>query len=320
MEKENINSNEKFFEDENNIIWHDYGHHGDHFDFNPIAESVIKEFPEVEMERQDWWGPQEVWNYVIADKIARYTVIIEILTDYRKRFLTSGSKNYTVFTCKEVIKILTQLLHFAAPRCGLHSLKADKSAKFYALTALEKAAHIKANFFIGNGVYSRKIEDIAVKPLAELSVLKQYLHILIITCSNALSIIENIGIIAEKYDAVNIIENGRRLAVNKRIIFHAVGKYLSGAKPVDISPKPFTDELHTLSPDFFAKLLYLVGKLITFIQDFTCRRYFYRIKRISTALRISVKFGNGVYLISPEFDTDRFIGLYREYIKDRAAY
>lgn len=62
-------------EDENNIIWHDYGHHGDHFDFNPIAESVIKEFPEVEMERQDLWGPQEVWNYVIADgKWQEYTL------------------------------------------------------------------------------------------------------------------------------------------------------------------------------------------------------------------------------------------------------
>ncbi len=61
-------------EDENNIIWHDYGHHGDHFDFNPIAESVIKEFPEVEMERQDDYG-QSVWNYVIADgKWQEYTL------------------------------------------------------------------------------------------------------------------------------------------------------------------------------------------------------------------------------------------------------
>ena len=61
-------------EDENNIIWHDYGHHGDHFDFNPIAESVIKEFPDVEMERQGWWG-QDVWNYVIADgKWQEYTL------------------------------------------------------------------------------------------------------------------------------------------------------------------------------------------------------------------------------------------------------
>ena len=51
---------------ENTIIWHDYGHHGDHFDFNPIAESVIKVFPDVEMERQGWWG-QETWNYIIVD-------------------------------------------------------------------------------------------------------------------------------------------------------------------------------------------------------------------------------------------------------------
>ena len=53
-------------EEKNEITWHDYGHHGEHLDFNPIAESVIKEFPEVEMERQGWWG-QAVWNYIIAD-------------------------------------------------------------------------------------------------------------------------------------------------------------------------------------------------------------------------------------------------------------
>lgn len=59
---------------ENKIIWHDYGHHGDHLDFNPIAESVIKVFPDVEMERQGWWG-QEIWNYIIADgKWQEYTL------------------------------------------------------------------------------------------------------------------------------------------------------------------------------------------------------------------------------------------------------
>ena len=62
-------------EDENEIIWHDYGHHGDHLEFTPIAESVIKEFPGVEMERQDWWGSLETWNYVIADgKWQQYTL------------------------------------------------------------------------------------------------------------------------------------------------------------------------------------------------------------------------------------------------------
>ena len=54
-------------EEKNEIIWHDYGHHGDHLEFTPITESVIKEFPGVEMERHDWWGPQEAWNYVIVD-------------------------------------------------------------------------------------------------------------------------------------------------------------------------------------------------------------------------------------------------------------
>ena len=77
---EDLSENDKFVglhidEDENKIIWHDYGHHGDHLNFDPIAESVIKEFPEVEMERRDWWGPQEVWNYIIADgKWQQYTL------------------------------------------------------------------------------------------------------------------------------------------------------------------------------------------------------------------------------------------------------
>ena len=61
-------------EDKNNISWHDYGHQGNHLDFKPIAESVIKEFPEVEMERQDSWG-QAFWNYVVADgKWQEYTL------------------------------------------------------------------------------------------------------------------------------------------------------------------------------------------------------------------------------------------------------
>jgi len=49
------------------IIWHDYDYNGKHLDFNLIADSVIKEFPGVEMERQGWWGPQDMWNYVIVD-------------------------------------------------------------------------------------------------------------------------------------------------------------------------------------------------------------------------------------------------------------
>ena len=47
-------------EDENKIIWYDYGHHGDHLNFDSIAENVIKEFPEVEMERRDFWGQDNI--------------------------------------------------------------------------------------------------------------------------------------------------------------------------------------------------------------------------------------------------------------------
>ena len=61
-------------EENNRIIWHDYGHHGDHLKFSEIAESVIKVFPGVEMERQDDWG-QACWNYIIVDgKWQEYTL------------------------------------------------------------------------------------------------------------------------------------------------------------------------------------------------------------------------------------------------------
>jgi hypothetical protein len=77
---EDLSEDDQFFvglqmkEEEGNIIWHDYGHHGTHLDFDPIAESVIKEFTDVDMERQDWWG-QEAWNYNIADgKWQEYTL------------------------------------------------------------------------------------------------------------------------------------------------------------------------------------------------------------------------------------------------------
>ena len=85
-------------EDENSIAWHDYGHHGDHLDFTPIAESVIKVFPDVEMECQEWWGP-EVWNHLIVNgewkeytlwKFVAYTKgkVEEVLLDYKE--MTDG--------------------------------------------------------------------------------------------------------------------------------------------------------------------------------------------------------------------------------------
>lgn len=61
-------------EEESRIYWRDYGHHGDHLDFDSIAECVIKVFPEVELERKDNYG-QSVWNYIVADgKWQEYTL------------------------------------------------------------------------------------------------------------------------------------------------------------------------------------------------------------------------------------------------------
>ena len=61
-------------ENENEIIWHDYGHHGEHLNFHEIAESVIKVFPDVDMKLREHWGP-EGWGYIIADgKWQEYTL------------------------------------------------------------------------------------------------------------------------------------------------------------------------------------------------------------------------------------------------------
>ena len=65
----------KIIEDKNMIIWRDYSYPGDHFNFKSIVASIIKEFPGVEMELQNWWGPQDIWNYVIVDgKWQEYTL------------------------------------------------------------------------------------------------------------------------------------------------------------------------------------------------------------------------------------------------------
>ena len=65
----------KIIEDKNMIIWRDYSYPGDHFNFKSIVASVIKEFSGVEMELQNWWGPQDIWNYVIVDgKWQEYTL------------------------------------------------------------------------------------------------------------------------------------------------------------------------------------------------------------------------------------------------------
>lgn len=53
--------------EKNDIWWHDFGYHGEHLNFFAIAESVIKEFPDVEMDLVGWWGGQDRWTYKIVD-------------------------------------------------------------------------------------------------------------------------------------------------------------------------------------------------------------------------------------------------------------
>lgn len=82
-------------EDKNNITWHDYGHHGKHLDFGPIADNVVKEFPGVEMERQGFWG-QAVWNYIIVEgKWQQYTL-------WKFVAYTEGKGNEVLLDYKEV--------------------------------------------------------------------------------------------------------------------------------------------------------------------------------------------------------------------------
>ena len=53
-------------EKENKIIWHDFGLHGDHLDFSEIANCLIKELPDVDMELRMFYG-QDGDNYIIVD-------------------------------------------------------------------------------------------------------------------------------------------------------------------------------------------------------------------------------------------------------------
>ena len=51
-----------------------------------------------------------------------------------------------------------------------------------------------------------ELQHIAVKSLAELSVLHEYLYILIVTCEDSCGVVHNIGIVAEKHSSVYVVE------------------------------------------------------------------------------------------------------------------
>ena len=53
-------------EEKDKIIWHDFGLHGDHLDFGEIAECLIKEIPDVDMELRMYYG-LDGDNYIIVD-------------------------------------------------------------------------------------------------------------------------------------------------------------------------------------------------------------------------------------------------------------
>ena len=53
-------------EEKDKIIWHDFGLHGDHLDFGEIAECLIKEIPNVDMELRMYYG-LDGDNYIIVD-------------------------------------------------------------------------------------------------------------------------------------------------------------------------------------------------------------------------------------------------------------
>ena len=53
-------------EEEDKIIWHDYGLHGDHLDFSEIANCLIREIPDVDMELRMFYG-LDGDNYMIVD-------------------------------------------------------------------------------------------------------------------------------------------------------------------------------------------------------------------------------------------------------------
>ena len=51
--------------EKNEVYWHNYGHHG--LNFFVIAESVVKEFPDVDMNLESWWDGRDGYSYMTVD-------------------------------------------------------------------------------------------------------------------------------------------------------------------------------------------------------------------------------------------------------------
>ena len=165
-----------------------------------------------------------------------------------------------------------------------------------------------------------QFEHIAVQSLAELSVLHEYLHVLFVTGENSCGVVHNVGIIAEKYDSVYVVENRGWLAVYKGVILDAVGKYLPCPQSVNISAEMFAYCVHALAADLFAELLYPVRKLLVVVEDLPRGIYLNIFERIRAALCICLKFGYAVYLVAPELYADRLVSLHGVYVQYGATY
>ena len=169
-------------------------------------------------------------------------------------------------------------------------------------------------------LYFRKFKAVAVKSLAELTVLHEYLYVLIVTRHYTVSRVEDSRIIAEYDSSVNVVENGGSLAVNERIILHSVSEYLPRPEPVHVSAEVLADELHTLAAHSLAKFLDFVCKFISVVEYLSGGRYFgFFGMYISTALRVGLELGYSLYLVAPQLDTQGLIRLHGEDVDDIAA-
>ena len=188
-----------------------------------------------------------------------------------------------------VLKVLDELFHLAAPWSGLHSLEADQPAVVYTLAALHEAAHIEADALLRPVLYLRQLKDIAVQSLAELTVLNEYLYVLVVPCEHSCGIVHNVGIVAEKHGSVDVVEHGGGLSVDQRVVLDAVSEYLPCSQPVNICAEVLAYLLHVLSADLFAQLLYPVGKLLVVIEHLSRGIYLHFFEGLRAALSVSLE-------------------------------
>ena len=248
------------------------------------------------------------------------TAFLDVLLDNGEGLVASGADDHGISTGTEVRQILGELRKLAAPACGLHGLKADQSAEIHPVAALQKGAHVDADLLCGDILDHGELQHIALKPLAELTLLQKDLHVLGVAGHDGVCVGEDVRMIAVEHVSGYIVENSSGLAVDQGSILLAVDKDLACTEPSHVSAQVLTDLLHVLAPDLLHESLDLVCQFLAVVEDFAGRRDQDAVQVLVEApLRVRVEFSHSLHLVAEELGTDRPVSLNWENVQDIAS-